>query len=526
MIERKILTEAYWQNEFSVTRQDADDLMNLFLGVQRPMSLEELATALVDGYCRRERNLIERSLSAGTVYRPNVRFSLNDRLVFPHMNFAQGVVVGERAGNNPEYGDFQVVTVQFDKEECQFAAGLQVEHKLSFDDPATLVRSLVPAQDVLYDRFGDLVEIRLETWLKQNKEMVCFREQWLPTSMMLDVHIGYLNLVEAVLDVANRPMSSADLLPDLDLPREVPQAIKLFSVNYAMSRDDRFDDVGANRQTLWGLRRWEPEAVFVLPTWLQYEPAPYDRTKLDVFHLQLEREIDDELSQLFASPSSTQAAAATLMLGYPYRRMGTLPLTDRIRSFFPAGQSDQHSQFTFIDRVHGKEFPGWVARNQRLVYGLKDWFKSQDLPIGAWIKLDKTDAPDRVAIDILPRRMRREWVSMAYCKPDGELGFQMQKRPVDCEYDEICVMDAPDSVVDQLQELERGRDRSMDDVVRSVFLELAKLSSHGTVHAKTLYVAINLIRRCPPGRVFATLFKLPHFISVGEGTWMFNENIY
>ena len=73
---------------------------------------------------------------------------------------------------------------------------------------------------------------------------------------------------------------------------------------------------------------------------------------------------------------------------------------------------------------------------------------------------------------------------------------------------------------------EQERNRSLDDVIQYVFLELAKLSPHGTVNAKTLYNAINVLVRCPPGRIFATLFKLPHFVSVSEGSWLFNENVY
>jgi hypothetical protein len=102
----------------------------------------------------------------------------------------------------------------------------------------------------------------------------------------------------------------------------------------------------------------------------------------------------------------------------------------------------------------------------------------------------------------------------------------MQKAPVSCEYDEWFLMNIDDQIAGELWEAEQDRNRSLDDVIQYVFLELAKLSPHGTVHAKTLYNAVNILKRCPPGRIFATLFKLPHFVPVEEGFWLFNESVY
>jgi len=40
------------------------------------------------------------------------------------------------------------------------------------------------------------------------------------------------------------------------------------------------------------------------------------------------------------------------------------------------------------------------------------------------------------------------------------------------------------------------------------------------VHGKTLYTAVNVLRRCPPGLVFATLFGVRGFITTGDGYWV------
>lgn len=526
MIERKIETELYWRKEFAITERDVEELLSVFLDLDRPLSLPELSQSLIVNYCQRERSLIRRKLTGGTMYRPNGTFSVGEELVFPHLSFARGVVLDQRDGYNPEYGDFQVITVQIDNEERHFAAGFQLEHKLSFSDELSWDEMFVSSAEDLYSRHGERVIEKLGTRLRESPEFVDFHGEWLAKGMMADVHIGYLNIAEAALDMHGGPLPPEELLSVLDLPEEISQPVKVFSLNYAMSRDERFDDVGGDGQVVWTLRRWEPEAVLSPPAQLYYEPVSYDRTKLDVFHLQLEREIDDERSEVVAPPSIADADKITLILGYSHRRVGTLPLTDRTRVFFPKGHLDQHTQFTFVDEINDQEFPGWVVRPQRFVYGLGEWYESNNIPIGAYLTLKRTNDPNRVMIGFTPRRMRREWVRVAFRRGEGEIGFQMRKRPISCEYDELFLLDVDDRAVDELLQTDQALNLSLDEAIQSVFPEIAKLSSLGTVHAKTAYTAVNLVKRCPPGRVFAALFRLPHFVPVGDGYWMFNESVY
>jgi hypothetical protein len=41
------------------------------------------------------------------------------------------------------------------------------------------------------------------------------------------------------------------------------------------------------------------------------------------------------------------------------------------------------------------------------------------------------------------------------------------------------------------------------------------------VHSKTLYGAVNVLRRCSPGLVFSVLFRLPEFVTAGDGYWIY-----
>jgi hypothetical protein len=56
-----------------------------------------------------------------------------------------------------------------------------------------------------------------------------------------------------------------------------------------------------------------------------------------------------------------------------------------------------------------------------------------------------------------------------------------------------------------------------------IFPELAKLSGLGLVHAKTLYSAVNLTRRCGAVPIFAELTRRACFDPVGDGNWIYDE---
>jgi hypothetical protein len=52
--------------------------------------------------------------------------------------------------------------------------------------------------------------------------------------------------------------------------------------------------------------------------------------------------------------------------------------------------------------------------------------------------------------------------------------------------------------------------------------ELVKLSPQGTVHAKTIYSAVNILKRMPPGPIFALLSTESCFVQMGGGYWTFD----
>jgi hypothetical protein len=65
--------------------------------------------------------------------------------------------------------------------------------------------------------------------------------------------------------------------------------------------------------------------------------------------------------------------------------------------------------------------------------------------------------------------------------------------------------------------------RSIASLLAELFPPLAALSPQNTVHAKTLYSAMNMMKRLPPGPLFAELVRLPAFKAVGDHYWQYES---
>jgi hypothetical protein len=84
---------------------------------------------------RREESELRAELTRGTIYQPKKRFAVGDEILFPQLDYRLGEVINLRAGQNPEYGEFEVISVDFGggKRQRNFAAGLSAQHKLNAD---------------------------------------------------------------------------------------------------------------------------------------------------------------------------------------------------------------------------------------------------------------------------------------------------------------------------------------------------------------------------------------------------------
>ncbi|MBN1953413.1 MAG: hypothetical protein JW900_00045 [Anaerolineae bacterium] len=513
MIRRNTQTPAYWE-KFQVTREDIDHLSNLLVEREVPLKLDDLARALVVYCCREEEQHVAHELSKGTLYLPGNTYEEGEQIVFPLLEYATAQVVAIRDGYNPEHGAFRVIQAQFPGGRLrEFAAGLE-NHPLN-DMPPVEQESLRTPAD-LYQEHGPRIRAVLGDRLAADPGFIQLAREWFLKDLLVEISEGQLNLAEAVLDMAGGgPLPTDRLIGDLDLPEGVDPRLGVFSLNYALQEDARFDEVGPAGEVLWYLRRLEPLPVLDPPLHLSPWVVEYDHRVLDETMLNLERRLDDEWSDLIALPET--AEPVTIVLAYPHRRSGTLPISSRLTQVFPTGRTHR-IRFLFRDGRTGKEIPGWVVRERRFIYGLEEWYEQNDIPVGAYIDLQQADEPGVVIIRHRPTRPRREWVRVATVQ-DERLTFEMTPFSISCEYDELMVVVADDFLsLSTVSHRVRRERLSLEKVIGEIFPELAKLSPQGTVHAATLYSAVNVAIRTPPGPILNVLRD--QYELMGDNYWV------
>ncbi len=523
MIPRETQTQTYW-NKFKIDALDLEHLTTVFIEDEMPRTVDELALALVRWRCQQEQAKIEQELTKGTLYQPKGSYDEGETLVFPALSYAVGTVEGMRPGHNPEYGDFQVIQVRLKERKRlrEFAAELQAPHRLNVaveEGAPGDGQLLSPAE--LYEEYGEVVRQELEVELERSDEFVSLLGRWFPQSLLVEIGVGHLNLVEAILDMeGGGPMPSKAFLKDLDLPAEINESLKVFSLNYALFEDRRFDEVGPAGEILWFLRRMEPAEILHPPEQLRPLDYSYERGLLDVSMLALEQELEDEWSEGLFAPLK-EPEELTFVLIYPHWRTGTLPLTPRLKTFFPTGRTER-IRFTFRDFNTGETWPGWVIRERDYVFGLQDWYGENELMAGAYLELRRSDEPSIVEIGYQRQRSKREWVRTAVPVKE-RLTFEMRRRSISFGYDELMVVaDENLEALDRLWINSISQSR-LDNLLQDIFPQLAKLNPQGTVHAKTLYAGVNVVCRMTPGATFSNLVSNSMFLSMGDNYWLFRK---
>lgn len=528
MIQRKTQTASYWLEEFAPSRKDLAYLYGLILDMAKPQEAATLAEALIERHCRKEEEELQAELGRGRVYQPRDSYEVGEAILFPAMDFAVGTVVDTRPGRNPGFGDFVVVQVQLEGEEDirEFASQLPGEHRLNRDDGGagyfSPIDVLAPAE--LLQRYGDTILSELVRALNEHEDFVQFREEWFLRDLLAPIDVGRRNIAEALIEIRGMPLAPADIASELDLPAEVPERTQVFSVNYELDGDERFDNVGDSGRDIWYLRRLTPEPVTNPPARLRLVPVAYDREALTEELRLSERQIDDEGSGEEVMGPSRPLYRTRLSLIYPHWRHGTLPLTGRTRGIFPES-GNHHSPVVLIDGQSGERMQGWVLHRESYVYGLENWYRRYELPVGAHLKLERTRDPRVITVDFEPRRLKHLWGTVAVAQ-GNRLAFQVRKLPIACEYDDHLTIDEDNPrTIDRLWEHVRSQGDSLLQIMLRIMPEMIKLSPQATVHAKTLYSAVNLLKRVPPGPVFALLSTEPCFVAMGGGYWTFDETL-
>lgn len=513
MASNPLITSEYWTN-LQFTRQDVEFLHNYLFEHETPLTARELVSVFIDDHVRAERLATQRQREAGgKTYLPKDSYQVGDDLLFPSMDWKHGRVKAVRAGVNPEIGSFDVLTVDLDGGAERLFASNLASHTLN-DQPVTVEDEEFDTEEIKR-LYGGLIEKKIEAAFRADDEIVRIAGRWFPRALLIDVNVGHLNLAEAVLDMAGgEPLPTPALLKDVSLPEGVNPKLAEFSLNLALQEDDRFDEVGPAGQVLWCLRRLEPQEVQEVPLYLQYSPIEFDRSVLDDQMLNLEAHLDDELSDL-DTDHGTDLKEVTISLIFPHLRAGTLPLSDRVRSLFPTAYESPRVRFTLVDGRTKKRMPGWVVREHRYVYGLREWYKANELMPGSLIRIQRSENPGEVIIEAKTYRATKDWVRTVIVGADGVLVFAMLKQPISAEFNDRMAFAIPSmGAVDQLW-LQNNK-RPFEKLVADMIREMSKLTPQGHVHAQELYSAVNIVRRVPPAPLFALLSSKPEFIHVGD----------
>ncbi|PJF44603.1 MAG: hypothetical protein CUN55_03145 [Phototrophicales bacterium] len=508
--------EAYWTTNFAVTDEDLEYLFNLFLETETPLSLRDLTLRLITYRLGATERFIKKQLARGVIFQPKNDYEVGQTVVFPTRDYQVGEVIGKRDGQNEEYGPFQVIKVRFENGKvAEFASSLLAPHALNTEDAEAETLSSIDPEDVLR-RYGRSIAVKLRDRFEQEEDVVYIGGRWFLRSLLLEVNIAHLHLAEAVLDMHDGgPLTTEQILQEIGMEEKVNHRLQIFSMDLAMQQDERFDEVGPAGQVLWFLRRMEPESVQKIPEQLRYTPIPHDPKLLTSEMRELILEIDDELSPI--DFEEIDESEATITLTYPYRRTGTLPLNSSLQHLFPTAFETNLVITTLVDAESGEERTGWVVREQGYVYGLGELYKKYMVPIGGYVTIRRHEDLSKLIVDFSTRRARTEFIRLAV--PDGDrLRFENHKRSIGTEYDDLMIFGIEDLA--GLDEVGRkNRSTPFPTLLKKLMSELVRHSPQSAVHIKTLYSAVNLLKRCPPEPIMTTLASSPEFEYVGGGYW-------
>ena len=525
-----MLPAQHWAHRFSIGAEDIESITNLLLEKETPLSSEELATEIVKQRENEERRRLAQQFEGTKVYRPADRYNVGDRLTFAGLNYATARVVRLRDGRVADLSPIKVAEVEFDDDRLQpkkrlreFVTGYDCDHPLnaaSLNLHPSEFQAAYSYADVLNHPEINIVD-QVNEALERNPDLVRLAGTWFVRELLIEVDIGHLHLAEAVLDMHDGgPLATERILSEMGGLGAAPLPLQAFSLNYCMNQDERFEEVGPAGKVLWHLTRLLPRLVREVPDILRCRPPDFDRRLLSREMMQLEYDLDDEHSPV-SSPKPDEEVSLTLI--YPHRRVGTLPINSETKYVFPEAKTPRIA-ITIVDALDKQEFPCWVVHEFKYVVGLAPLYQKHHLPVGAYVYLNPTADRSRIEIEFDTYRPRTEWIPVVERRDGDQLRCKTAKRAIGADYDELIIVGVtslPD--VDNLGKELQAKNVSLAWLLSGLVRELSSQNPQGAVHSKVLYSTLNVLRRCPPGPMFATLLANPEFDYVGGHYWKMSD---
>ncbi|MGE5263159.1 MAG: hypothetical protein ACM3S0_07235 [Acidobacteriota bacterium] len=512
----------FW-SQVGAADTDLEHLYGFLLERGVPLSSRELTVNLIEWRVHEEeKHLAELAARRAPVYQPKNTYEVGQSLVFTAFGNREGVVQSVRPGDNPRLGDFQVISVQLEGEPQarEFATAFTAQHPLNAEITQTAISlGVTPAEAVA--QYGEAVRNALVQRLQADREFIHIGDQWFLRGLLPEIHPGYLNLAEAAIEQAGDAITTAELVKILDLPQNAKKSAVDFALGYVLAGDPRFEDVGPVDLSRWILTRMELPESRERPAVLNTSPARTVRlpAELEIIATDLYDSADSNGS--INRPIAAPRDEVTIVLTYPHRRAGTLALVPPVRALLP-DFARPRLKINFVDATSGDKFPGYAVAEGNYLAGLAGWYNMRRLSPGAYVTLRRGPEALTLTVDYQPQRERSLWVRVAR-GINGRLVFAQEKRPLSHKYDEEMLIVVADPVgLDTVAQTAREQ-KPLPQLLEDIFPELAKLSGAGHVHAKTLYSAVNLIRRIGPRAVLSALTESRAFSPVGGGYFVLTE---
>jgi hypothetical protein len=512
------LDEKYWQN-LTIQKADLEALSAHLLEVETPLSPQELVAYLINLRIDQETEAQSALQSAaGDLYLPKDTHRASQRLLFPVLANINGEVIAIREGDTVSGINFKVIEVEFDDgTKREFASGL-TDHALN-EAPEQTEESPESQIEKIVETAGSELITKLEHELDSSEDFIYIAGRWFHEALTVDVTEGQLNVAEALLDMASGgPLSTGELLGDVDLPDGINPKLAAFSLDFALQEDERFDEVGPAGKVGWFLHRLEPSDVQKTPLFLRYLSDEQQQFSLNDDMLSLEFRLDDEHSQQHSPTEETAVDLVEARLIFPHWRAGTLPLTEKMARLFPTAYESPRVKFDFVDGESGEHFPGWVVRFERYIYGLRDWYEQRGLMPGAYVRARKGDNPGEIIVETDAHRSSKEWVRTALVGSEGGVVYAMLKQTVETSFDERMMVYLPGelSALDEAWHSSAEAPLDLQKLVYKLVGELAQLSPQNHAHATEIYAAVNVLKRCPPAPILDLLENSGNFEHVGH----------
>ena len=247
-MQARIDAPEYWIEAYQPNDADLEMLYEHMIETGRPEELESLAIRVIEQRVEREiASRLARANARGKAYQPADRYEVGQKLLFTALGDVEAPVLAVRPGNNPSYGRYEDIKVRIDGVEREFAAGISWEH------PLGLTETNLDAK-ALGERHAPIVVRLLGARLAEEKDWVNYGDRWILRALLPEVNLGHRNLAEAVIMLAGEPLPATQVLNDVDLDPKATIETRALALEMALSRDDRFRNVGAVEAPLWTLR--------------------------------------------------------------------------------------------------------------------------------------------------------------------------------------------------------------------------------------------------------------------------------